>query len=284
MNRPLGKSKKNSIEQAEPTICAPWTDNRQAGCEETKTSASVESTVVVQNVTRNSETSSAIRSSERRRKMSAPTAIQTKSATLSTATFRSAYVDNGRPASCNARTPSGVGRPTARSEQVSNVAVHTLRKCSKLLGALKTTIANTAMATATHATRASRSQLPRKVAEGGEACRLISLIPQSGEDECGPGRVGKAERRPDARLACRTPDYCSHSFRAARSFSLSHHHSVRASAKRYDREFLATTRDCLRSAALDSQHDDGSSSLGGSSPDGGCLLLSRNLYNKGSSI
>ena len=51
MNRPPGKSKKNSVEQTEPTICAPWTGNRQAGCEETKTSASVESTEVVQNVT-----------------------------------------------------------------------------------------------------------------------------------------------------------------------------------------------------------------------------------------
>src|SRR5215211_6507351 len=130
MNRPLGKSKKNSIEQASLTICAPRTGNRQAGCEETKTSASVESTVVVQNVTRNSETNSAIRSSERRRKTSAPTAIQTKSAILSTATFKNAYVDNDRPASCSVRTPSGVGWPTARSEQTSDTAVHTPLKYS----------------------------------------------------------------------------------------------------------------------------------------------------------
>src|SRR5918995_4431842 len=252
MNRPPGKSKKNSVEQTEPTICAPWTGNRQAGCEETKTSTSVESTPVVQNVTRNSETSSAIRSSERRRKMSAPTAIQTKSAILSTAMFRNAYVDNDRPASSSARTPSGVGLPTARSEQTPYAAVHTLRKNSKLLGTLNTIIASAVMATTTQATRARKSQLSRKVVGGGEARGLISLIPRSGEDECGSGRVGKAERHPDARLACRTPDYRSHSFRAGWRFSLSHHHSGRASAKRYeeryDREILETTRDCLRIA------------------------------------
>src|SRR5215213_903990 len=153
MNRPPGKSKKNNMEQVTPTISTPWTGNRQAGCEETKASASVVSTAVP-NVTRNSETSSAIRSSERRRKMSAPTAIQTKSATLSTATSRNAYVDNGKPASCSARTPSGVGWPTARSEQTSEASVHTLRKCSRLLGKLKSTIASAATVTATHATRA----------------------------------------------------------------------------------------------------------------------------------
>src|SRR5215211_1591522 len=126
-NHPLGKSKKNNVEQTEPTISAPRTGNHQAGCEESKVSASVVSIEIVPNVTRNSETSIAIRSSERRKKMSAPTAIQTKSATLSRTTFSSAYVDNDRPASCNARTPSGVGRPTARSEQTSDAAVHTLR-------------------------------------------------------------------------------------------------------------------------------------------------------------
>jgi hypothetical protein len=142
------------------------------------------------------------------------------------------------------------------------------------------------MATTTHATRVNRSQCPRRVMGGGEARGLISLIPRSGEDECGPGRVGKAERHPDARLACRTPDYRSHSFRTARRFSLSHHQSGRASAKRYeeryDREFLETTRDCLRIAALDSQCDDNPPSPDGTTEQ--CLLLWRNLYNKGSSI
>ena len=144
------------------------------------------------------------------------------------------------------------------------------------------------MATTTHATRARKSQLPRKVVGGGEARGLISLIPRSGEDECGSGRVGKAERHPDARLACRTPDYRSHSFRAGWRFSLSHHHSGRASAKRYeeryDRKFLESTRDCLSIAALDLQHEDRPSSPGGVPPNSGSLLLWRNLYNKGSSI
>jgi hypothetical protein len=144
------------------------------------------------------------------------------------------------------------------------------------------------MATVTHAMRANRSQLPRKVVGGGEASGLISVILRSGEDECGPGRVGKAERHPDARLACRTPDYRSHSFRTARRFSLSHHHSGRASAKRYeeryDGEFLETTRDCLRIAALDSQCDYSPTSPDGAPPISGCLLLWRNLYNKDSSI
>src|ERR671913_1805694 len=123
------------------------------------------------------------------------------------------------------------------------------------------------MATVTHAMRANRSQCPRRVVVGGEARGLISLIPRTGEDERGPGRVGKAKRHPDARLTCRTPDYRSHSFRAGWSLSLSHHHSGRASAKRYeeryDREILETTRDCLRIAVLDSQPDDHPSSPGG---------------------
>src|SRR5215204_7163280 len=114
-----------------------------------------------------------------------------------------------------------------------------------LLGTLNTTIASAMMATVTHAMRANRSQCPRRVVVGGEARGLISLIPRTGEDERRPGRVGKAKRHPDARLTCRTPDYCSHSFRAGWSLSLSHHHSGRASAKRYeeryDREFLETT-------------------------------------------
>src|SRR5215210_809304 len=136
-----------------------------------------------------------------------------------------------------------------------------------LLGTLNTTIASAMMATTTQATRANRSQCPRRVVGDGEARRLISLIPRSGEDTRGSDCVGKAERHPDARLVCRTPDYRSHSFRAARRFSLSHHHSGRASAKRYeeryDREILETTRDRLRIAALDSQCDDRPSSPGG---------------------
>jgi hypothetical protein len=143
------------------------------------------------------------------------------------------------------------------------------------------------MATVTHAMRANRSQCPRRVVVGGEARGLISLIPRTGEDERGPGRVGKAERHPDARLTCRIPDYRSHSFRAGWSLSLSHHHSGRASAKRYeeryDREFLETTRDCLRIAALNSRCDS-PPSPGGPPSNSGCLLLWRNLYNKGSSI
>src|SRR5215212_8105198 len=103
------------------------------------------------------------------------------------------------------------------------------------------------VATTTHATRANSSRCPYRVVGGTEARGLISLIPRSGEDECGPDRAGKAERHPDAWLACGTPDYRSHSFRAARRFSLFHHHSGRASAKRYeeryDREYLETTRD-----------------------------------------
>jgi hypothetical protein len=105
-----------------------------------------------------------------------------------------------------------------------------------------------------------------RVVGGGEARGLISLIPQSGEDECGPGHVGKAERHLDATLAYGIPDYRSHSFRSARSFALSHYYNVRASAKRYeeryDRKFLESTRDCLSIAALDPQRDDRPSSPG----------------------
>src|SRR5215210_5446918 len=157
-----------------------------------------------------------------------------------------------------------------------------------LLGTLNTTIASAMMATTTQATRANRSQCPRRVVGDGEARRLISLIPRSGEDTRGSDCVGKAERHPDARLVCRTPDYRSHSFRAARRFSLSHHHSGRESAERYeeryDREFLETTRDCLRIAALISQCEDNPPSPGGLPPNSGYSLLWRNLYNKGSRI
>src|SRR5215216_5745994 len=100
-NRPPGKRKKNNVEQTEPTICTPLTGNDQAGWEEIKVFAAVGSTVVVQNVTRNSETSSAIRSSERRQKMSTPTANHTSSKTLSMATFKSASERTDRPTSCN---------------------------------------------------------------------------------------------------------------------------------------------------------------------------------------
>src|SRR4028119_520571 len=89
-NRPLGKSKKNSTTHATPTICTPRTGNHQAGWEETKASAAVESTVTVPKDTRNSEVSSAIRSSEPRQKTSASTANTTSSQTSPLATSRTA--------------------------------------------------------------------------------------------------------------------------------------------------------------------------------------------------
>ena len=71
--------------------------------------AAVGSTETGPKDTKNSETSNAIRSSERRQKMSAPTANHTNWKTLSTTTLRSAYERNDSPMSPNARTPSGVG-------------------------------------------------------------------------------------------------------------------------------------------------------------------------------
>jgi hypothetical protein len=88
--RPLGKTKKKSTTQTSPTICTPWTGSHQAGWEETKAAALVESTVTVPNATKNIEVSSAIRSSERRQKMSAPTTNHTSWKTLSMMTLRSA--------------------------------------------------------------------------------------------------------------------------------------------------------------------------------------------------
>src|ERR671914_2409245 len=76
-NLPLGKSKKNSTAQTLPTIFTPRTGNDQAGWEEIKASAFVVSTATGPKDTRNAETSSAMRSSERRQKMSAPTANHT---------------------------------------------------------------------------------------------------------------------------------------------------------------------------------------------------------------
>src|SRR5215204_2069891 len=88
--RPPGNSKKNSTTHTAPVMYTIWAGNHQAGWEETKASASVESTATVPKVTRNVEVSSAIRSSERRQKMSAPTANHTSWKTLSMMTLRSA--------------------------------------------------------------------------------------------------------------------------------------------------------------------------------------------------
>src|ERR671911_1196819 len=107
-NRPPGNRKKNNVEQTGPTICTPLTGNHRAGWEEIKVYADVGSTATRPKDTRNTETSSAIRSSERRQKMSAPTANHTNWKTLSTTTLRSAYERNDSPVSPNARTPSGV--------------------------------------------------------------------------------------------------------------------------------------------------------------------------------
>ena len=172
------------------------------------------------------------------RKMSAPTANHTSRRPCRRRRSEAHRSDTDRPASCNARTPSGVGWPTARSEQTSDAAVHTLRKCSKLLGTLKSDYRQ--RRDGHHHPRHPGDQeswRPRKGAGGGTARALILLIPRSGEDECGPSRVGNAGRRHDARLACHAPDYRSHSLRTARSFTLSHHNSVRASARRYEERY-----------------------------------------------
>src|SRR5918995_3323016 len=107
-NRPPGNRKKNNVEQTGPTICTPLTGNHQAGWEEIKVYADVGSTATGPKDTRNTETSSAIRSSERRQKMSAPTANHTSWKALSTTRLRSAYERTDNPVSPNARTPSGV--------------------------------------------------------------------------------------------------------------------------------------------------------------------------------
>jgi hypothetical protein len=71
-------------------MSTPRTGNHQPGWDEIKASASVVSTETGPKDTRNAETSSAMRSSERRQKMSAPTTNHTSWKTLSTTTFRSA--------------------------------------------------------------------------------------------------------------------------------------------------------------------------------------------------
>src|SRR4028119_1895222 len=109
-NRPLGKRKKKSTELTVPTMPRLRTGNPQAGWEEIKVYAAVGSTETGPKDTRNTETSHAIRSSERRQKMSAPTAKNTSWKTLSTTTLRSAYERNDSPVSPNARTPSGGAR------------------------------------------------------------------------------------------------------------------------------------------------------------------------------
>jgi hypothetical protein len=89
-NRPPGNRKKNNVEQTDPTICTPLTGNHQAGWEEIKVFAAVGMTATGPKDTRNSETSSAIRSSERRKKMMAPTANHTSWKIFSTTTLKSA--------------------------------------------------------------------------------------------------------------------------------------------------------------------------------------------------
>src|SRR5215211_2475484 len=89
-NRPPGKRKKNSTLQTSPTISTLRTGNHQAGWEEIKVYAAVGMTATGPKDTRNSETSSAIRSSERRKKMMAPTANHTSWKIFSTTTVKSA--------------------------------------------------------------------------------------------------------------------------------------------------------------------------------------------------
>src|SRR5215208_7763780 len=89
-NRPLGKRKKNSPGLTLPTNSTPRTGNNQAGWEETKVCAAVGMTATGPKVTRNSEVKSAIRSSERRKKMMAPTANHTSWKIFSTTTLKSA--------------------------------------------------------------------------------------------------------------------------------------------------------------------------------------------------
>jgi hypothetical protein len=89
-NCPPGKSKKNSTTQTSPTRPTLKTGNDQAGWKATSASAAVVSTVTGPKDTRNAETSSAMRSSERRQKMSAPTTNHTSWKTLSRITFESA--------------------------------------------------------------------------------------------------------------------------------------------------------------------------------------------------
>jgi hypothetical protein len=89
-NRPPGKRKKNSTLHPSPTIPTLRTGNHQAGWEEIKGYAAVGMTATVPKDTRNRETSSAIRASERRKKMMAPTAKHTSWKIFSTTTLKSA--------------------------------------------------------------------------------------------------------------------------------------------------------------------------------------------------
>ena len=247
-------------------------------------------------------------SSERRQKMKAPTINHTELKDLVQNDVQErigARTDS--PASCNARTPSGVGRSPARSEQTSDVAVHTLLLVFEAAWDAEYRLSPAPRRPPQPTPPGRPERRPRKGAGGGTARALILLIPRSGEDECGSSRVGNAGRRPDARLACHAPDYLSHSLRTARSFTLSHHNSVRASARRYEEryeQYLSTTfltkrpgafadlaaqrRGYLRQTDLTILGSGGRFSLQGAAPvhlpDGGWLLLWRNLYNKCSSI
>src|SRR4028118_1777325 len=107
-NRPLGKRKKKSTELTVPTMPRLRTGNPQAGWEEIKVYAAVGSTETGPKDTRNTETSHAIRSSERRQKMSAPTAKNTNQENLDPPHVRSADERNDSPVSPNVCTPSGV--------------------------------------------------------------------------------------------------------------------------------------------------------------------------------
>src|SRR5215218_4661664 len=108
-NRPPGKRKKNRPPHTFPTISTLRTGNHQAGWEEIRVYATVGMTKTGPEVTRNSEVKIAIQSSERRKKMMAPTANHTSWKILSTTTLKSAKELTDRPISRNARTPSGVG-------------------------------------------------------------------------------------------------------------------------------------------------------------------------------
>src|SRR5215203_3655429 len=120
-----------------------------------------------------SDTKNAIRSSGRRQKMIAPTAIGTSVKAASSETREAAKKSTERPRSLSSRTFSEVRRINQLHDTVS---VQGLRSRANSLGMLRTKTPTVRSATATHTTRAMRSQRPWRVVADVEARGLIPRL------------------------------------------------------------------------------------------------------------
>ena len=151
---PLGKTYMNSKIDPTPTRATTADDTSQARGRSNRWYGKV---MPAQYIRSTSDTKIAIRSSGRRQKMIAPTAIGTTVKAASSEMKYAAKYTTERPRLLNSRTFSAVSRINQLQETVS---VQGLRSRANSLGMLRTKTLTVRSATVTHTTRARRSQRP----------------------------------------------------------------------------------------------------------------------------